>query len=110
MKNNILVRKDEEMKLKNNNIVTILLVGIVMLLLLKIPLDVSAQTSTNEDPIGDLDNPISGTILSETYNVSGWFLDASGVASIEVLVDDTVVGQATYGDARTRYPNGISTI
>ncbi|MDQ0199331.1 N-acetylmuramoyl-L-alanine amidase [Neobacillus ginsengisoli] len=49
---------------------------------------------------GFVDNPVSGTTLNGTKNVSGWFLDASGVANIDVLVDGTVAGQASYGDAR----------
>ncbi|MCM2535908.1 N-acetylmuramoyl-L-alanine amidase [Neobacillus pocheonensis] len=50
---------------------------------------------------GYVDNPVSGTTLTGTKNVSGWFLDQSGVQKIEVLVDGAVAGQATYGDARS---------
>jgi N-acetylmuramoyl-L-alanine amidase len=60
----------------------------------------SDRTITIENTIGFMDNPVSGTTLKGTKNVSGWFLDESGVASIEVLVDGIVAGQATYGDAR----------
>jgi N-acetylmuramoyl-L-alanine amidase len=49
---------------------------------------------------GYLDSPVSGTLLSGIKNVSGWFLDITGVAKIEVLVDGMVVGEAAYGDAR----------
>ena len=60
----------------------------------------ASSTVTFENVRGYMDSPVSGTKLTGTQTVSGWFLDASGVASIEVLVDDVVVGQATYGDAR----------
>ena len=53
-----------------------------------------------ENALGSLDNPLPGTTLSGTHNIYGWFLDGSGVANIEILVDGTVVGQAIYGDAR----------
>jgi N-acetylmuramoyl-L-alanine amidase len=49
---------------------------------------------------GYMESPVSGTTMSGTKTVSGWFLDDSGVAKIEVLVDGTVAGQATLGDAR----------
>ncbi|SDM69763.1 N-acetylmuramoyl-L-alanine amidase [Bacillus sp. OK048] len=81
------------------NIFAILLFGISLLLYIQIPQYASAQTT--EMAKGYLDNPVSGATLIGTKEVSGWFLDGSGVASIEVLVDGTVVGQATYGDART---------
>ena len=56
---------------------------------------------------GYLDNPISGTSLKGTKNVSGWFLDESGVANIEVLVDGALAGQASYGDARKDVQNAF---
>ena len=49
---------------------------------------------------GVLDKPGTGATINETYNLSGWFLDESGVSKIEVLVDGKVVGQASYGDSR----------
>lgn len=49
---------------------------------------------------GALDNPVLDATLIGSYNVSGWFLDGSGVSKVEVLVDGAVVGQAFYGDAR----------
>ncbi|WP_251551922.1 Ig-like domain-containing protein [Neobacillus muris] len=47
-----------------------------------------------------LDNPIPGTKMKGTYNLSGWLFDEFGVEKIEVLVDGAVDGQAVYGDAR----------
>ncbi|MFB3171015.1 N-acetylmuramoyl-L-alanine amidase [Neobacillus sp. 179-C4.2 HS] len=58
------------------------------------------RTVTIENTLGFLDKPVSGSTLNGTQNVYGWFLDESGVEAIEILVDGTVVGQATYGDAR----------
>jgi N-acetylmuramoyl-L-alanine amidase len=55
---------------------------------------------SNSKSKGYMDNPSAGTTLRGTVNVSGWFLDSIGVSKIEVLVDNTVAGQATYGDAR----------
>ncbi len=53
-----------------------------------------------ENVKGFLDNPIPGSRHEGIINVSGWFLDVSGVESIEVLVDGVVAGKADYGDAR----------
>ncbi|WHY01142.1 N-acetylmuramoyl-L-alanine amidase [Neobacillus sp. DY30] len=58
------------------------------------------RTVTIDNALGFLDKPVSGSTLYGTQNVYGWFLDESGVEAIEVLVDGTVVGQASYGDAR----------
>jgi N-acetylmuramoyl-L-alanine amidase len=58
------------------------------------------RTIKIENTIGILDAPDSGSTLRGTQNVRGWFLDESGDAKIEVLVDGAVAGQATYGDAR----------
>jgi N-acetylmuramoyl-L-alanine amidase len=55
---------------------------------------------TIENTIGFLDSPVSGSILRGTQNVRGWFLNPSGVAKIEVLVDGAVAGQGTYGESR----------
>ncbi|MEH7414150.1 Ig-like domain-containing protein [Neobacillus drentensis] len=50
---------------------------------------------------GYLDNPLSGTNLIGIQNVSGWFLDESEAAKIDVMVDGKTAGQAIYGDTRT---------
>ncbi len=49
--------------------------------------------------VGYIDFPINMAVLSGQINVHGWFLDRSGVAKIEVLVDDVVVGEAVYGSS-----------
>ena len=79
----------------------ILFAGILMLFFVKTPIYVSAQTNS----IGFIDDPVSGKTLIGNQNVRGWFLDESGVAKIEVLVDGVVAGQATYGDARPDVQN-----
>ncbi len=75
----------------------------------------STITIENENPIGYMDNPVSGLTLKGTLNVSGWYLDVSGVEKIDVLVDGIVAGQAVYGDVRTdvlkaypQYNNGTA--
>ena len=59
-----------------------------------------SKTITIANVRGYLDNPVIGTTLIGTKNVSGWFLDESVVARIDVLVDGNAAGQAVYGDAR----------
>jgi hypothetical protein len=49
---------------------------------------------------GFLDSPQKDQTISGKYTVAGWFLDGSGVKKIEVIVDDVVVGEATYGITR----------
>ncbi|MNB91197.1 RHS Repeat protein [compost metagenome] len=48
---------------------------------------------------GYLDSP-TATATSPYLNVSGWYLDKSGVESIKVYVDDVYNGTAVYGDSR----------
>ncbi|MEC1522774.1 Ig-like domain-containing protein [Neobacillus niacini] len=80
----------------NKVFAVVFMAAIVMFLSLKVPLFASAETTA----IGFMDKPVTGTSLSGTENVYGWFLDENRVAKIEVLVDGAVVGQAVYGDAR----------
>ncbi len=63
------------------------------------------QAITYGSSVGIIDNPNPGANLNDVYNVSGWFLDESGVSKIEVLVDGTVAGQAVYGDPRADVQN-----
>jgi beta-N-acetylglucosaminidase/uncharacterized protein YggL (DUF469 family) len=59
--------------------------------------------------IGYIDLPISGSTINGISNVQGWFLDGSGVAKIEVLIDGKSVGTATdqipRPDVANAYPN-----
>ncbi|MFS0821562.1 N-acetylmuramoyl-L-alanine amidase [Bacillus sp. 1P02SD] len=88
-------------------ILAILLLAIVILFDTRVQLSVSAQSNVNGRTLGYLDSPTSGEILKGLQNITGWFLDEIGIASIEVLVDDKVVGQATYGDARPDVQNAF---
>jgi hypothetical protein len=51
-------------------------------------------------PKGYIDTPTVGSSMKGVSNVSGWFLDGSGVAKIEIVVDGKVMGQAQYGTTR----------
>ncbi|RNB51743.1 peptidase S8 [Brevibacillus gelatini] len=59
-------------------------------------------------PIGGLDRPEDGELVSGLYEGKGWYLDPSGVAQIRILVDGVPVGEAQYGDPRpdleAKYP------
>ncbi len=79
-----------------------------------------ANTTVNVNkpaPLGVISSPASGdnlTFYDTTFTVSGWMLNASGVASISVLVDGVsapvTAGLASPSDAVTAagslYPNG----
>ncbi|MDM5329898.1 Ig-like domain-containing protein [Neobacillus sp. CF12] len=62
------------------------------------------QTKTvnvkNLPTVGFMDTPKNGSTITGITNVRGWFLDASGVSKVEVLVDGQIVGQAQYGSPR----------
>ncbi|WP_052352961.1 Ig-like domain-containing protein [Neobacillus dielmonensis] len=63
------------------------------------------QAMTYSSSIGMLDSPAPGIRINTNYNLSGWFLDETGVSKVEVLVDGRVVGQAVYGDSRPDVQN-----
>lgn len=58
--------------------------------------------------IGHVDRPRPGERLENTVAVIGWVAWDEGVASIEVLVDDVVLGSASLGyerpDVRIAHP------
>ena len=58
------------------------------------------QAITYGSSRGYLDKPVTGISINGTYNLSGWFLDESVVAKVDVMVDGKVIGQASYGDLR----------
>jgi beta-N-acetylglucosaminidase len=51
-------------------------------------------------PLGFIDTPSAGSNVKGIFNVRGWFLNSSGVANVEVLVDGQVIGEAQYGNPR----------
>ena len=53
---------------------------------------------------GDAGPPASGDVLSGTATVAGWAWALTGVASVDVLVDGSRVGSATYGGQRPDIP------
>jgi hypothetical protein len=63
---------------------------------------IDVNNSLNQSPFGNVDIPdLSGTFnASGSFPVSGWALDTDGVAKVEVLIDNGVVQNAMYGDAR----------
>jgi beta-N-acetylglucosaminidase/uncharacterized protein YggL (DUF469 family) len=54
----------------------------------------------NLPPIGNVDSPTADSLINGLTNISGWFLDGSGIAKIDVLVDGKVIGPAQYGISR----------
>ncbi|AGK55741.1 mannosyl-glycoendo-beta-N-acetylglucosaminidase family protein [Bacillus sp. 1NLA3E] len=62
--------------------------------------NINVQNLKNMPGIGDINSPSDGSLINGTTNVRGWFLEGSGVAKVDVLVDGKIVGQATYGSPR----------
>jgi hypothetical protein len=60
-------------------------------------------------PIGSTDVPSGGSTISGVTTVGGWTFGTVNVAKVEILVDGTVDGTASYGsprpDVATGYPN-----
>jgi beta-N-acetylglucosaminidase len=63
-------------------------------------LQTKSVTVKNSLPVGFIDTPTNGSTISGITNVRGWFLDLSGVSSVEILVDGQSMGQAQYGFSR----------
>jgi hypothetical protein len=57
------------------------------------PVDISTPNTT-------LDTPIPNQQLSGTFSVAGWAFDDTAVAKVDVYVDGTLAGTATYGISR----------
>ena len=81
------------------------LISMVVLLVISVILSgcgsdkTTAESKTTFDAC--IDAPASGaTISSANYKVQGWFLDTAGVSKVEIQIDGTTVGEATYGDSR----------
>lgn len=55
-------------------------------------------------PFGVTDAPTSGSTLSGVATIRGWALDDTSVAKVELLVDGTSGGVATYGISRPDIP------
>jgi beta-N-acetylglucosaminidase len=58
-------------------------------------------------PKGYIDSPTDGATIRGSSVVQGWFLDGSGVAKIEILVDGQSKGIAQYGSVRPDIVNAF---
>jgi hypothetical protein len=65
-------------------------------------------------PFGVTDVPIAGSRVSGVTTVRGWAFDDGVVAKVEILVDGTVAGVASYGasrpDVSSVYPNASANV
>lgn len=71
---------------------------------------IDVNNTINQAPFGNVDIPdLSGTFnASGSFPVSGWALDTDGIAKVEVLIDNGVMQNAMYGDARPDVANTFS--
>jgi hypothetical protein len=51
-------------------------------------------------PVTTVDTPVPNQQLSGTFSVAGWAFDDTAVAKVDVYVDGTLAGTATYGISR----------
>jgi hypothetical protein len=59
-------------------------------------------------PFGILDEPVSGAAISgNAVQVGGWLIGTSPIAKVDVLVDGSFVGSATYGLSRPDLPQAL---
>jgi hypothetical protein len=75
------------------------------------------KTISIKDPFtadGSMDAPKANASLQGTETVSGWTFDNVKVSRVDILVDEQVAGQATYGSARrdvsNKWPNAPENI
>lgn len=57
-------------------------------------------------PLGSVDLPAPNATLRGAARVAGWAYDNVAVARVEILMDGTPVGTASYGSARPDIPKG----
>jgi hypothetical protein len=71
---------------------------------------ITIDNTLNQSPFGSVDIPDAVGIYnaSGSFPVSGWALDTDGIAKVEVLIDNGVVQNAMYGDARPDVANTIA--
>ena len=58
------------------------------------------QNNQNESSFGDIDAPARGFVYSGVIQATGWALDWEGVSQVQVLVDGSFAGVASYGIPR----------
>lgn len=65
-------------------------------------------------PLVTLDTPVSNQQLSGTFRMAGWAFDETAVARVDVYIDRTLVGTATYGiprpDVAQDWPNAPANV
>jgi hypothetical protein len=69
------------------------------------PLSLTCAPAQGVAPLVDIDSPAPGATISGTVTVSGWAIDSASktgtaIGTVQVLLDGTVVGTATYGVSR----------
>lgn len=74
-----------------------------------VQMEVKASPAGKSLPIGNLENPTNGQIVSGIAPIYGWALDATGISKIELFIDDQRMGNIPYGgtrdDVKNAYPN-----
>jgi hypothetical protein len=55
-------------------------------------------------PLGHVDSPVANATIQGTSQVSGWAFDSDAITGVEIFVDGTSVGSATYGTSRPDIP------
>ncbi|XJZ29158.1 Ig-like domain-containing protein [Bacillota bacterium Lsc_1132] len=56
---------------------------------------------------GYVDGPAHGSTVKGYMNVTGWFLDGSGVSKVEIMIDGKSIGDAKYGISRPDVKNAF---
>jgi hypothetical protein len=65
-----------------------------------LPVTFRCDDGLDEDAFGSIDLPVEGGFFGGIVMVTGWALDPDGVQRVDVFVDGTLVGTATYGFSR----------
>ena len=58
------------------------------------------QNNSNENAIGNIDQPLRGLNYHGVIQATGWAIDFEAVSQVIILVDGTIVGFANYGIPR----------
>jgi hypothetical protein len=68
----------------------------------------ATQGSDYTVPLLYIDFPVAKTNVAGSVNVTGWAIDDTGIAKVELFVDGQLAGTATYGtprpDVQQAYP------
>jgi N-acetylmuramoyl-L-alanine amidase len=71
---------------------------------------ITIDNTLNQAPFGNVDIPdLAGVYnASGSFPVAGWALDTDGVSKVEILIDNGVMQNAIFGDARPDVANTIA--